>query len=149
MRFIKYIFTPNYEKYEGVRPINIYLLRIFYFLMVAFVATDAWQGIINHEGPWDPHRAMATCVWAAYTTLGALGLIHPLRMLPIMLFMIFYKSLWLIVVAYPLWHEGTLADSPAEGMTKAFLGVPVAMLAVPWIYVFKTYVLPAKKKLAP
>jgi len=24
--YVKYIFTPNYVKYEGVRPINIYLL---------------------------------------------------------------------------------------------------------------------------
>jgi hypothetical protein len=28
MSIIKYIFTPNYVKYEGVRPINIYLLRV-------------------------------------------------------------------------------------------------------------------------
>lgn len=149
MPFIKYIFTPNYAKYDGVRPINIYLLRMFYFLMAAFVATDAWKGIINHEGAWDPYRAMATCVWAAYATLGVLGLIHPLKMLPIFIFMIFYKSLWLIIVAYPLWREGTLAGSPAEEMTKAFMGVPLAMIAVPWIYFFKNYVLWPKKNLAP
>ena len=91
MRIVKYTFSPNYDKYDGVRPINIYLLRMFYFLMAAFVATDAWRGIINHEGPWDPYGAMATCVWAAYTTLGVLGLIHPLKMLPIMIFMILTK----------------------------------------------------------
>ena len=28
MRFIKYIFTPNHDKYGGVRPINNYLLRV-------------------------------------------------------------------------------------------------------------------------
>ena len=33
MSIIKYVFTPNLEKYEGVRPINIYLLRLLYFLM--------------------------------------------------------------------------------------------------------------------
>ncbi|MEP7149438.1 MAG: hypothetical protein ABI857_11205 [Acidobacteriota bacterium] len=145
MRFIKYIFTPNLEHYEGVRPINIYLLRMFYFLMASFVATDAWMAIINHEGPWDRFRAMSLCVWAAYATLGILGLIHPLKMLPIMLFMIFYKSLWLIVVALPLWKEGTLASSPAAEMAGVFMMVPVAMIAVPWIYVFKTYVLWPRK----
>ncbi len=141
MRFINYIFTPNYPKYEGVRPINIYLLRMFYFLMAAFIATDSWKTLLTETGPWDHFKAMSFCVWAAYTTLGVLGLIHPLRMLPIMIFMIFYKSLWLIVVAYPLWRTGTLAGSPAEAMTRAFIGVPVAIIAVPWIYFFKNYVL--------
>lgn len=149
MNFIKYIFTPNYDKWEGVRPVNIYLLRLFYFLMAFFVATDSWKALLTNEGPWDRFRAMAFCVWAAYTTLGALGLIHPLKMLPIMVFMIFYKSLWLIVVAYPLWQTGELAASPAAEMTKAFMGVPLAMIAVPWIYFFKNYVLWSRKKLAP
>jgi hypothetical protein len=142
---IKTIFTPNYERYEGVRPINIYLLRLFYFLMAFFVATDSWRAIITHEGPWDRFRAMSVCVWAAYATLAVFGLIHPLKWLPIMLFMIFYKSLWLIVVAYPLWREGELAGSPAGEMTGAFLGVPVVMLAVPWKYVFENYIYKPKK----
>jgi len=34
---------------------------------------------------------------------------------------IFYKVLWLIVVAYPLWSTGALAGSAAEGTTAAFL----------------------------
>lgn len=146
MSFIKYVFTPNHAKYEGVRPVNIYLLRLFYFLMAAFVATDAWQTLITHDGPWDRFRAVAFCVWAAYATLSVLGLIHPLKMLPIMIFMIFYKTLWLIVVAYPLWRTGTLAGSPSEEMARVFVWVFVPAIAVPWVYAFKTFVLGAKVK---
>jgi hypothetical protein len=140
------ILTPDYERYEGVRPINIYLLRTFYSLIVIFVGSDAWMSIINHRGPWDHVRAVAFCVWAAYSTLSILGLMHPLRMLPIMLFTIFYKSLWLIVVAYPLWRANALAGSPAEAMTHVFLWVPALMIAIPWKYVFQTYVMPSKRK---
>lgn len=145
---IKYIFTPNYNRYEGVRPINIYLLRLFYFLMAFFVATDSWKTIITHEGPWDRFRAMSLCVWAAYATLAVFGLFHPLRWLPIMIFMIFYKSLWLLVVAYPLWRANELAGSPAAEMTGAFLGVPLVIIVVPWKYVFENYVYKPKKKLS-
>lgn len=145
MPVLKYIFTPNHERHEGVRPIQIYLLRMFYFLMVAFVATDSWKTIISHEGPWDRFRAMSLCVWAAYSTLGVFGLIHPLKLLPILIFMIFYKSLWLVVVALPLWRAGELANSPAAEMAGVFMMVPLAMIAVPWIYAFKTYVLWPKK----
>jgi hypothetical protein len=141
---LKYIFTTNYEHYEGVRPINIYLLRLLYFLMAIFVATDSWSSIINHQGPWDHLRAVASCVWAAYSTLSVFGLIHPLKWLPIMVFMIFYKALWLLVVAYPLWRANALAGSPAAEMAGVFLMIPLPIVAVPWIYFFKTYILPKK-----
>lgn len=141
---IKYIFTPNYERYEGVRPINIYLLRLLYFLMAAFVATDAWMTLLTHQGGWDHVRVVAFCVWAAYATLSIFGLIHPLKWLPIMVFMIFYKSLWLIVFAYPLWRSGALAGSPAEEMTGVFLMIPLPIIAVPWVYFFRNFILPKK-----
>ena len=146
MSIVKYIFTPDHVKYEGVRPINIYLLRVLYFLMFTFVGLDSWTSIINHRGPWDHVRAVAFCVWAAYSTLSFLGLIHPLKWLPIVIFMIFYKSLWLIVVAYPLWRANALAGSPAEAMTHVFMWVPVPIIAVPWKYVFETYVLRSKTR---
>ena len=114
--------------------------------MFVFVATDSWKVILTHQGPWDPTRAVAWCTWAAYSTLALLGVFHTLRMLPIMLFMIFYKGLWLIVVAYPLWSAGTLKGSPAEGMAYMFTGIIIPILFVPWKYVFKKYILIETKK---
>ena len=143
---IKAIFSPDFARYEGVRPINVFALRVFYFLMAAFVATEAWKTIITHEGPRDPFRAIAFCVWAAYPTLAVLGLIHPLRILPIMLFTVAYKGLWLLIVAYPLWRAGTLAGSPAEAITNAFIGTPLLMIAIPWKYVFRHYVMWPRKQ---
>ena len=143
---IKNMVKRDYENYEGVRRINIYVMRLFFALMFVFVATDSWSVIIKHEGPWDPTRAVAWCCWAAYATLSLLGVFHTLRMLPIMLFMIFYKSLWLIVVAYPLWIAGTLAGSPAEGMTHVFSGIIIPIIFMPWKYVFEKYILIEKKK---
>ncbi|HPO23946.1 MAG TPA: hypothetical protein PK135_04660, partial [Arenimonas sp.] len=60
-------------------------------------------------------------------------------MLPLLLLEIFYKVLWLIIVAYPLWSNGTLAGSPAEGITTVFFPVILVVVAVPWGYVFKNY----------
>ena len=61
--------------------------------------------------------------------------------------MIFYKGLWLVVVAYPLWANGTLKGSPAEGMTHVFSGIIIPILFMPWKYVFKKYILPEKKRI--
>jgi hypothetical protein len=124
------------DRYEGVRRINIYLLRLLYILMFFVLGKETWTHILTHQGSWDPTDAMAWCVWSAFATLAALGIIRPLKMLPIVLLEIFYKVLWLIIVAYPLWSNGKLVGSSAEGMTSAFLWVPLPIVAVPWGYVF-------------
>lgn len=143
MKFLAYLFTPN-EKHEGVRPINIYLLRVLNFLMIVGVATDAWGGLLRHEGPWEPNRAVAVAVWAAYPTLAVFGLIRPLQWLPIVVFMISYKTIWLVAAAYPLWKAGTLAGSPSEEMASVFLAAPLISLIVPWKYFFQNFVWPRR-----
>jgi hypothetical protein len=140
MSFLKYIFSPNFDKYEGVCPINIYLLRVLYFLMLAVMSVDAWTMIFTHEGQLERFRAVAICVWAAYGTLGFFGLFKPLKWLPIVLFMIFYKTLWLIVVSLPLWKSNQLAGSSAEEMTYIFIAAPFMLLIIPWKYFFKNYI---------
>jgi hypothetical protein len=138
---MKNILEPDHMHYEGVRRVNIYVLRLFFALMFVFVAIDSWRIIFTHEGPWEPTKAVARCVWAAYSTLAILGIFHTLRMLPIILFMIFYKALWLIIVAYPLWIAGTLHGSPAEEMTYIFSGIIIPIIFMPWKYVFKKIIL--------
>ncbi len=142
------LLAPDHDRHHGVRPIQVHMLRVLYVLMAAFVATEAWRVVLTHKGPWDHVRAVAWCVWATYPTLAVLGLLHPLRMLPLVLFMIGYKSLWLAVVAYPLWRTGTLTGHPAEEMAKVFLMTPMAIAAVPWGYVLRHYVLPARASAA-
>lgn len=132
-------FTSNPARHEGVRPINIWGLRLFYGLMFFMVAPTAWKVLLTHEGPWEPLQAVAWSVWAAYPTMSFLGLFKPLKMLPIMLFMLFYKAIWLGVVAYPLWSTGQLTGSPVEEMAYTFAGIALPFLLVPWGYVVRTY----------
>jgi hypothetical protein len=136
--WIRKAFGPD-ERYEGVYKINLYLLRLMFVLILIFVARDSWTTILTHQGPWDPLQAVAYCVWAAYSTLFFFGLFQPLKWLPLVLFEIAYKAIWLAVVAYPLWASHQLAGSPAEPLTDAFLWLPLPLLAVPWGYTFRTY----------
>ncbi len=142
---IRTIFGPDYEHHEGVYKINIYLLRLLYVLMFLFLGQDAWTHILTFKGSWDPEEAAAWCVWASYSMLSVLGIIHPLKMLPLVLLEIAYKVLWLIVVAYPLWSTNQLIGSPAEEMTFAFLWVALPITAMPWKYAFEHYILKPKK----
>jgi hypothetical protein len=133
------------ERNEGVPRINIYLLRLVYLLMFFVLGKQTWTRILTHQGNWDPADAVAWCVWTAFATLAGLGIFHPLKMLPILLLEVFYKVLWLVVVAFPLWSKGTLAGSRAEGTTMAFLWVILPIVAMPWGYVFGGFFRRSKK----
>src|ERR1700722_12831292 len=98
---------------DNVRPINIYLLRLVYVLMFFVLGRTVWTHILSHQGPWEPDNAIAWCLWAAFATLAGLGIVRPLAMLPILLLEIFYKLLWLALVAYPLWRADRLEGSAA------------------------------------
>jgi hypothetical protein len=133
-------FKPDYERYEGVSPIIVLLLRLGYVLVFLSVGNISWTRIINHQGAWDPVQAAALSMWASHSLLSLVGVFHPLKMLPLVLFEIGYKLIWLAIVAWPLWSANRLAGSPAEGMTYAFLPVVVPIVFVPWPYVIRKYI---------
>ena len=133
-------FKSDPLRHEGVRPFNVWGLRLFYLLMLVFVAPGAWRVLLTHTGELKPMDAVAWSVWAAYPSLALFALFHPLRWLPIMLFTIFYKATWLAVVAVPLWRAGTMEGASAQPIAESFMALPLLVLVVPWGYVWRTYV---------
>jgi hypothetical protein len=133
------VLMPDHVRYDGVRPIQILLMRVGYVLVLAFVGFRSWTLLFAHQGDWDPFVAAAISMWASSSVLSLLGVLHPLKMLPLVLFEIGYKVIWLIAVAWPLWAADRLIGSPAEDMTYAFLPVVAPLALVPWGYVRRTY----------
>lgn len=144
MKFINYLFRSS-EKYEGIRPIQVYIMKLFFALMFLFAAKDAWGKLLFHEGSWEAETAIAWSAMAAYTTLSCLGIFNTLRMLPIMLFMVFYKGIWLLVVAFPLWKTNALNGSPNEEFTYIFMWGIIPALFFPWRYFYRHYIVSIKK----
>ena len=105
----------------------------------------AWTHLLTFKGVESPREAVARCVWASYSMLSVIGLIRPVKMLPLVLLEILYKVLWLIVVAYPVWSTNQLIGSPANKLTSTFLWVLLPIIAMPWKYAFETYVYKPKK----
>ncbi|MBC3935813.1 hypothetical protein H8K47_10620 [Undibacterium sp. CY7W] len=138
---VKSMFQRDYDRYDGIRRINIYLMRLVYILMLCFLGKDSWSHILAHQGAWEAADGMAWSVWAAFSSLALLGFLHPVKMIPLLLFEVFYKVLWLSIVAYPLWKSNTLVGSAVEGMTDAFLWVILPIVVLPWAYIFKSYIL--------
>ena len=121
---------------EETSTLRLYVLRLLYLGNFVFLGLSVWPEIVNHAGAWDPVKGVAFSVWAALSALSGLGLRYPLKMLPVLLLQLLYKSIWVLAVALPQWS--TLRSSE---LTRVMLvGAAVDLLVIPWPYVFAHFV---------
>ncbi|OGU69657.1 MAG: hypothetical protein A3H45_02495 [Ignavibacteria bacterium RIFCSPLOWO2_02_FULL_55_14] len=120
---------------ESVSTLRLYIMRVMYLFNFVLLGSDVWPELIRHEGPWDPVRGAAYSLWATLSLLSVLGLRYPLQMLPLLLFQLVYKSIWLVAVGIPLQSAGQATE-----MTTVFLvGVGLDLIVIPWPYVYAHY----------
>src|ERR1035437_5969151 len=81
---------------EQVSIFRLYLMRLLYLLNFVMLGLSVWPEIINHSGAWDPVKGVAFSFWAALSALSVLGLRYPLKMVPLLLLQMLYKSIWVI-----------------------------------------------------
>lgn len=118
---------------------RLYLLRATYLLIAVGLGSEIWPAILHHARPWDVMQGVACCLLAAVTVLAAIGLRYPLQMLPLLFFEMVWKSLWLIVVAMPLWAASTMDADTWDTAQACLMGI-IFPIVIPWRYVFANYV---------
>ena len=69
----------------------------------------------------------------------ALGLRYPVQMLPVLLFELTWKAIYLVAFALPLWAHQINA-AVAEDIQAVLMAV-IFLPLIPWRYVFANYVL--------
>jgi Na+/H+ antiporter NhaA len=75
----------------------------------------------------------------ALSLLSFLGLRYPLQMLPILLFELAWKFIWVTVVVLPLWIAHRL-DPATLDVFYSCLVVLIVLAVIPWRYVVAHYV---------
>jgi hypothetical protein len=134
---------PNRSEDPGARPSGqlslwqLNLLRAGYLVMGVGLAVIKWPLLLDHQ-PWGLAEGTKECLLIALSVLALLGIRYPQRMLPILLFEVAWKLLWLGVVALPLWSANQL-----EGATRTQAGtvlwVVVIVAVIPWRHVLTQY----------
>jgi len=140
------LFSPTAQHHD-VLNIHIYLLRVLYLLMCLVVGKEAWGFLFststsfsNATNSASPVEAVAWSVWAAFSLFALWGVFAPLKVLPIILFEIVYKCIWLIFIAYPLTRSGEQLSTETQELIQAFLWVLLPIIAVPWKYVYRSLI---------
>jgi len=118
---------------------RLYVLRGLYLLIVVGLGLAAVPGIVRHAGQREFAQGIVDCMLLAFWGLCMVGLRHPLLMLPVLLWELVWKVLWLGMVAWPAWRGGTMSPDVAAN-TFACAFVILVPLALPWGYVWRHYV---------
>lgn len=119
-----------------VTKLQLYLLRAMYLLIVVGLGLTVWPSIIAPaERMADPHSVIQS-ILGAFCLLSLVGLRYPLQMLPILLFELIWKTLWVLGFALPVWLRTGLDEYAAGVMFACAMGIVLTPIAVPWRYLF-------------
>ena len=119
---------------------RLYLLRAMYLLIGVGQGIQTWPAIVHHLHPWDFWHGVGMSFLGALTALCFLGLRYPVRMMPLLIFELAWKLLWVLAIWLPQWLAHRVDPDVADGFFPIFLGVILVPLVLPWGYVWKNYV---------
>ena len=121
-----------------VSRFRLYLLRAIYALLALSEGSIQLRLFLHHD-PWTQATGVAHCFLLALAILSIVGVRYPLQMLPLLVYELLWKSIWLVGIALPLW----LANQVDADTRKAFFEIgPVIVLVpfIPWRYLFQNYI---------
>jgi hypothetical protein len=119
---------------------RLYALRAAYLLMAVGLGVVIWPVVIHHTNQLAATRGAQFSLLAGLGAMAALGVRYPVRMLPLLLFELAWKAIYLIAFALPLWFAHQITAAVAEDIQACLMAV-IFIPIIPWRYVFTHYVL--------
>lgn len=119
--------------------LRLNLLRAAYLFVSVGIGLVIWPSILSHPANWPLMNGVVSCMMAGVSVLALFGLRYPLQLLPVLLFELVWKTIWLAAVALPLWATGGMDPRTMQSVVECLLAVVLIPL-IPWAYVIRTYV---------
>jgi hypothetical protein len=126
-----------------VSTVRLTLLRTCYLLLVVGLATKHWPALLGDAAGMPLKDGVVVSLLSALGLLSIIGLFSPLRMLPLLLFEIAWKAIWVLAVALPNWQGGTLDEGITTTLFFCAFVIPFPFI-IPWRYVARTYLASAE-----
>lgn len=114
------------------------LMRAGYLLMGLGLALVKWP-LLTDASTMPLYEGVTLCLLTAMSLLALLGLRYPVKLVPVLLFEVAWKLLWLTLVALPRAVSGAVDSATTELIVNCSL-VVVILAVTPWAYVWRTYV---------
>jgi hypothetical protein len=125
-------------QFPPVASWRINAMRFLFLLIAVVMGSTVWQQLLFESADWEWQRGLAKSMLAALALLSLLGVRYPLQMLPLMLYEIAWKTVWLILIAGRAWLAGKW-NADIESLFYDCIGIVIAFFIVPWRYVWARY----------
>ena len=119
-----------------VSVFRLYVLRAMYLLLVVGLGGMIVPEILSHEFT---SRGVIPSLLGAVWVLAFLGLRYPLEMLPLLMFELVWKLIWMIAYGLPQWSSGQQPPTFAEDFVNIGTGA-ILLFVIPWGYAWRHYV---------
>jgi hypothetical protein len=130
--------TAAPERADGeVSLARLYVLRATFLLLVVGLGAMILPPLLSHE---PTARGVIPSLLGAVWVLAFVGLRYPLQMLPLLMFELVWKAIWLFDFGLPQWFSGHFPPTFAEDFFNISMGVVLMPLVMPWGYVYRHYV---------
>ena len=103
------------------------------------LAIVKWPVLIQNAPSLPVMDGVVACLLTAMSLLTFLGLRYPVRMLPILLFEVTWKVIWIAAVAVPHLVSGDMTAAMREVLFNCSF-VVIIIAVIPWRYSWRRYV---------
>ena len=121
---------------EAVSLMRLYAIRAVCLLGIWGLQPTVTT-LVNHA---PDERGMLKAMISGLWVMCFITLRYPLKMIPILLFELVWKMLWLIFFGLPQWWAGVGSPRLSEDLWSIGAFPIVCMLVIPWGYVWSHYV---------
>jgi hypothetical protein len=115
------------------------LLRAFYLLVTVGLAVTWGPGMLVHTDSWAQRQGVLGSLMIAVSVVCLLGLRYPLQMLPLLIWELTWKAIWILVIGYPLWLNDAVTPGVAGNFFACLMGVVLTPLVLPWRHIVHQY----------
>lgn len=115
-------------------------LRALYLLMAVGLGVVIWPSLIAPATAPPSPASVVHALLGALGLLAVLGLRYPLQMLPLLLFELLWKLVWVLAIALPAWRHGQLGEYGTSTLYECLPAFILFPLVIPWRYVMAKYV---------
>jgi hypothetical protein len=131
--------TGSDTAFPTVSMWQINAMRFLFLLMALVMGSMVWQQLLFESADWPVMRGLAKSMLAALALMSLLGVRYPLQMLPLMLYEIAWKTIWIVLIAGRAWMASKWTPD-IEGLFTDCIGIVIAYFIVPWRYVWARYI---------
>lgn len=125
---------------NGVSRFRLLALRATYLLIAVGLTLVIGPGLIDPPDNLGHAPSVVRSLLAGVAVIAAIGIRYPLQMLPLLLFELVWKSIWLVAFGMRWSSRGALTGAWKDSWNELLFSVILFVVVIPWGYVWRKYV---------